>query len=89
MPGVKALINIIVKPKELDAVTNKLLSLPEVVDLYEVTGEYDIVALVSTNNIVEFREFLRNKVLKIKGVEMTNTSVIIFVHKREGKIVEG
>ena len=45
-------------------------------ELYEVTGEYDIVALVSAASIEEFRDFLKYKILKIKGVRSTVTSVV-------------
>jgi DNA-binding Lrp family transcriptional regulator len=45
-------------------------------ELYEVTGEYDIVALVSAASIEDFRDFLKNKLLKIKGVRSTVTSVV-------------
>jgi DNA-binding Lrp family transcriptional regulator len=50
-------------------------------ELYEVTGEYDIVALVSAANIEEFRDFLKYKILKTKGVRSTVTSVVFNVPK--------
>ncbi len=31
-------------------------------ELYEVTGEFDIVTLVSASDIEEFREILKNKI---------------------------
>ena len=37
--GVVVILNIFVQSKEMDRVTKKLLTLPEVKDLYEVTGE--------------------------------------------------
>jgi DNA-binding Lrp family transcriptional regulator len=54
-------------------------------ELYEVTGEFDIVALVSAADIEEFRDVLKNKLLKIKGVRSTVTSIVTNAHKRPRK----
>jgi len=85
--NVKAFLNIFVESKELDRVTEALVKLPEVTDVYEVTGEYDLVTLVTTDTISSFREFLKNKVLKIDGLRSTVTAVVIYTHKREGKLI--
>ncbi len=84
---VRAFVNIFVESKELDRVTEALMKLPEVTDIYEVTGEYDIVALVTTDTISSFRDFLKNKILKINGIRSTVTAVVIYTHKREGKLI--
>jgi DNA-binding Lrp family transcriptional regulator len=60
----------------LDDVIKALREFPNVEELYEVTGEYDIVTLVSAASIEEFRDFLKYKLLKIKGVRSTVTSVV-------------
>jgi len=85
--NVKAFLNIFVESKELDRVTEALVKLPEVTDVYEVTGEYDLVTLVATDTISSFREFLKNKILKIDGVRSTVTAMIIYTHKREGELI--
>lgn len=85
---VTVLLSIYVESKELDRVTSSLKGLPEVVDLFEVTGDFDIVALVRTKSMREFRDFLKNKVLSVKGVRGTNSAVILYTHKREGKLLE-
>jgi len=85
--NVKAFLNIFVESKELDRVTEALVKLPEVTDVYEVTGEYDLVTLVATDTISSFRNFLKDKVLKIDGVRSTVTAMIIYTHKREGKLI--
>lgn len=85
--NVKAFVNIFVESKELDRVTEALVKLPEVTDIYEVTGEYDLVALVTTETISSFRDFLKNKILKIDGIRSTVTAMVIYTHKREGKLI--
>jgi DNA-binding Lrp family transcriptional regulator len=86
-PGVVVILNIFVQSKELDKVTKKLLALPEVKDLYEVTGEYDIVAMIETEDIAAFRVFIKEKILAIDGIRSTVSAVILYTHKKEGKPV--
>lgn len=76
-----------VESHELEAVTKALEKLPEVTDLYEVTGEYDLVALMRTESINTFRDLLKNRILRIKGIRSTVSTVIIHTHKKEGKAV--
>lgn len=84
---VRVFLNLFVESKEIDHVTESLVKLPEVVDVYEVTGEYDIVVTLKVNDILGFRELLKNKVLKIAGVKSTVSSVVLYTHKHEGKLV--
>jgi DNA-binding Lrp family transcriptional regulator len=76
-----AFIDLFVDSPALDAVAKALSELPNVEELYEVTGEFDIVSLVSASDIEEFRDFLKNKVLKIPGVKSTVTSIVLSVNK--------
>lgn len=81
---VRIFLNLFVESKELERVTEDLAKLPEVTDVFEVTGEYDIVCMLKVENILFFRELLKNKVLKISGVKSTVSSVVLYTHKREG-----
>lgn len=85
--GIVAILDVNVKSQELERVAQALQRLPQVTDLYEVTGEYDLVALVETDSIVSFRNLLKDKILSIKGISGTNTLVIIHTHKRNGKTI--
>jgi len=60
----------------MNDVVQALGRLSNVVELYQVTGEYDIIAVVSATNIEEFSDFLKCKILKINGVRNTITSVV-------------
>lgn len=83
--GIVVLLNVFVESNELERVTQALERMPEVTDLYEVTGEYDLIALIRTDSITTFRAILKDKILKIKGIRSTVSAVIIHTHKREGK----
>ncbi len=84
---VRIFLNLFVESKELEKVTESLVKLPEATDVYEVTGEYDIVCMLKVENILAFRELLKNRVLKINGVKSTVSSVVLYEHKREGKTI--
>jgi DNA-binding Lrp family transcriptional regulator len=76
-----AFIDIFVESPEMDNVVAALSKLENLEELFEVTGEFDIVTLFSASDIEEFRDILKNKVMKIKGVKSTVTSIILKTHK--------
>ncbi len=65
----------------MDDVVHALAQVPNMEELYEVTGEFDIVSLVSAADIEEFRDILKNKIMKIKGVKSTVSSIVLHAHK--------
>jgi DNA-binding Lrp family transcriptional regulator len=81
MPNLLAFVNIFVESPEMDDVVAALIKLENLEELYEVTGEFDIVGLISAEDIEEFRDILKNKIMKIKGVKSTVTSIVLKAHK--------
>jgi DNA-binding Lrp family transcriptional regulator len=65
----------------MDEVVQALEKVPHIEELYEVTGEFDIVTLVSAEDIEEFRDVLKNRILKIKGVKSTVSAIVLHTHK--------
>ena len=65
----------------MDDVVEALSKLDKIVDLYEVTGEFDIVTVVSASDIEEFRDVLKNKIMKVPGVKSTVSSIVLTTHK--------
>ena len=80
-------LNTFVESKELESVTTALARIPDITDLYEVTGEYDLVAVIKTDSIHTFRSILKDRILKIKGIRSTVSSVVLHTHKRDGRPV--
>jgi DNA-binding Lrp family transcriptional regulator len=81
MSKLLAFVNVFVESPEMDTVLTSLAKLPNLEELYEVTGEFDIVTLVSASDIEEFRDVLKNKIMKIKGVKSTVSSIVLKTHK--------
>jgi DNA-binding Lrp family transcriptional regulator len=71
-----AFVDIFVASPEMDNVVAALSKLDNLEELYEVTGEFDIVTLFSASDIEELRDILKNRVMKIKGVKSTVSSIV-------------
>ena len=74
-------VDIFVEQPEMDRVVAALTKIENLVNLYEVTGEFDIVTLFSVDDLEEFRVLLQDKVMKIKGVRSTVSSIVLKAHK--------
>ena len=81
MTHIHAFVDIFVESPLMDDVIEALLKIDNVEEFHEVTGETDIVALISAEGIEEFRDVLKNKILKIHGVKSTVTSIVLQAHK--------
>ena len=81
MARLLAFIDIFVESPEMDNVVAALSKLENLEELFEVTGEFDLVTLFSASDIEEFRDILKNRVMKIKGVKSTVSSIILKTHK--------
>lgn len=57
-------------------VSKALKKLSNVETVYEITGQYDIAAIISGFNITEVNECLE-KIRRLKGVSDTNTMIIL------------
>lgn len=80
MARLLAFVAIFVESPEMDNVVRALSQIDDMVGIYEVTGEYDIVTLVTSSDIERFRSLLKDRILKIKGVKSTVTSVVLKEH---------
>jgi DNA-binding Lrp family transcriptional regulator len=63
-------------------VAQSLSETPEVLDVYEVTGDYDIIAIVASEDINQLRGLLKDKVLKTEGIKSSVTTIVLQTHKR-------
>lgn len=75
--GVRALTMVAVEPGvPTFEVSQKVNQLMGVERIYEVTGEYDIVLVSHGNNIESINKVIED-IRKIKGVEKTNTIIVL------------
>ena len=81
MHKLHAFVEIFVESPLMDEVVQALSKISAVEELYEVTGEFDIITLVSADDIEEFRDILKNNIMKIPGVKSTVSSIVLQAHK--------
>ena len=76
-----ASVNLFVESTQIDNVIAALSKLQNIEEVYEVAGEYDVVTLVSTSTLEEFRDILQKQIMKIKGVKSTISTIVLHPHK--------
>ena len=57
-------------------VSKKIRELPNVEIIYEVTGEYDIVAVIAGMSVTEVNECIE-KIRRVEGIMKTNTMIVL------------
>ncbi len=61
-------------------VAEELKKHPEIVEVYETTGDYDMLVKIRTRSSEELNNFL-DRIGGIEGVESTHTMVVLKTHK--------
>ncbi|AGO61519.1 Lrp/AsnC family transcriptional regulator [Ferroplasma acidiphilum] len=74
---VTAIVDVFVDTTKIEDVVNELCRLDRVEEVYEVTGEFDIATVISSTNIEDFRDFLKNKIMKIPGIKSVVSSIVL------------
>jgi DNA-binding Lrp family transcriptional regulator len=84
---VRAILHIFVESGKLEDVGERLAKMFEVIDVYEVTGEYDIIATAKANDLQKLRYLISERLMDIHGVKAVTTSVVLHTYKINGKEV--
>lgn len=82
---ITALISVKVETKDVDLIAEMITKHRNVDDVYILTGETDIMAMVRFNTYKELKCFLIDTVNSIPGVKETNTSMVVTTFKRNGE----
>ena len=85
---ITVVLHIYVESNKLDHVCKILNNIPEVIDVFEVSGDYDVIAIMETESISKFREILKTNILKIEGIKAVTSSIVLHIHKRNGEVLE-
>ena len=64
---------IIVAPAHEQEVYNKLSKIPEIIELFPLFGEYDIIAKIEAEDFEKLGEVIVSKIRSIEGVIDTKT----------------
>ncbi len=80
--GVEAMVSVRLSPKTTDLVrsfVDELLSLPEVVGVFLLTGPFDLLVHVSVAGIAELRSLVLDRIAGVDGV-VDEQTMIVFEH---------
>ena len=72
----KAYVLLKVKPGYERNIVTQLKKIPEIEDISELYGEWDIIIKVSVEKFQELDALLSEKMRKIKGVTLTSTMIV-------------
>ncbi len=75
--GAEAITLLAINPSyPTQEVSKRIQEIPNVETIYEVTGEYDIVAVIGGMNVVEVNECIE-KIRRVEGIMKTNTMIVL------------
>jgi len=73
--NVKALTGINMDSKLRDNVLNELFKIPEVREVAEVTGRFDVLVTMTSRSLDEMHQLISEKLGRIEGVQKTETFI--------------
>jgi Lrp/AsnC family transcriptional regulator, regulator for asnA, asnC and gidA len=73
--GVRSLTGINMDSKLRDNVLNELFKIPEVREIAEVTGRFDILVTMTARSLDEIHQLISEKVGHVEGVQKTETFI--------------
>lgn len=76
-----AMIGISVQANLIASVADEIAQLPEVSYLFQAAGEYDLIAEVYCRDRTHFVSFLNDQLHQIKGVQHTESFMMLKMHK--------
>ena len=77
----EAFVFVFVEPNVFDEVLEKLKGIEEVKEIYEVTGDVDLILKIAAEDYTRAAEVVKKKIMKIPGVKKTTTIVVVKRHK--------
>jgi DNA-binding Lrp family transcriptional regulator len=83
---VTAMINLKVETKDADTIAERIAENEDVDDVYLVTGDTDIVAIVRFQTYAQLKRFLVETITSIPGVKETKTSMVVTTFKQGGEL---
>ncbi len=83
---VTALINLKVETKDADIIAEAIAEHDAVDDVYLVTGDTDIVAVVKFDTYGQLKRFLMDTVTSIPGVKESKTFMVVTTFKKGGEL---
>lgn len=72
---VRAFVLIVVDPARTTEVYDTLKAVPSIVELYQVMGPYDLVAVIESHSLADVPSIIGKSIRAVGGIEGTTTCV--------------
>ena len=72
---VTAIVCINVEHDQIHEIAQKLVDMNEITEVYSVSGEYDLAAMVRVEDNEKLEEFMTQHILKLKEIQKTETMI--------------
>lgn len=70
-------------PGDIPALARRLAGIDGITEVYSVSGEYDLVAIVRVPEYEQVARVVTEEIAKISGIERTNTLTAFRVYSRQ------
>ena len=70
---ITAVVQIKTERQRIEEVAQNLMEIPGVAEVYSVSGDYDLLALISVSQYEEISGIVTEKLIKLGGIKETNT----------------
>ena len=90
--SVTAVIEVKVQPEReggFDRIARRISGFPEVVNMYLMSGKYDLLLFVSGRNLREVASFVSERLATLDGVLSTGTHFMLKSYKQYGVLMDG
>jgi len=75
--AIKAYVLVVTDPGKTRHVVEELRSIPNIVEMHEVMGPYDIVAAIEVENLQDIPPILGQRIRTIEGIQSTTSLVTL------------
>ncbi len=90
--NVTAVIEVRVQPEReggFDRIARRISGFPEVVNMYLMSGKYDLLLFVAGKNLREVASFVSERLSTLDGVLSTGTHFMLKRYKQDGVLMDG
>ena len=89
---VTAVIEVKVQPEReggFDHIARRISGFPEVVNMYLMSGKYDLLLFVEGKNLRDVARFVSERLATLDGVLSTGTHFMLKTYKEDGVLMDG
>jgi DNA-binding Lrp family transcriptional regulator len=80
---VAAVVLIRAVPGDVPALARRIAGIEGVVEVYSVSGEWDLIAVVRVNEYERIATIVTEEIAQVSGIERTNTLTAFRVYSRQ------